>query len=167
MKNDEDDTHYIHIQGSPYFAIENMDIKEIALIFNLTDLKIKPCKDAFEYAFEQNYENYNKTESQTKIIISESINNWNFVYGNHGIFEENRLLIEKMIINDLVKAYYFYVDSCVDGYDWIIAKNQQIIREFEYCMGKFSINKGDYITEIEKAFINNLETKKEFIFGFI
>jgi len=157
---ENDDKSYIH-NGMHYFAIENMVIDDIINILDIKKTQETNCNKAFEYLWEDRNEN----KEIFKIIISENIENWNFIYCESGDYEYNKIIVEKLISFSNKRVNYYYTDSCVDGYDWILANRGQIFREFEYTMSNISTNNGKYLSVEEEKFIQNIDKDDEFIFG--
>jgi len=162
--------HSVNILGNSYFAVKNINLNDIVLRLKVAELNFEKCNQAFEFLWTNNFGISEKNNSEIKIIISETIQNWNFIYWSCGIFEECKNIVEKLNIDINCKVNYYYADSCVDGYEWIIAENGIIKRQFEYSMGTISTDIGSKICLIENEFIKNIELenqnlKNEFIFG--
>lgn len=155
-----DNKHYIHY-GLHYFAVENIAIYDIINILDVKKTQVTNCNKGFEYLWKEkdvNKENF-------KIIISENVENWNFIYCESINYNYNKIIVEKLIKFSNKRVNYYFADSYVDGYDWILANKGQIFREFEYSMSKISTNKGNYISVEEEKFILNVDKDDEFIFG--
>ena len=157
---ENNDKNYIH-NGMHYFAIENMTIDDIISILDVKKNQETNCDKAFEYLWEDK----NEEIDNFKIIISENIENWNFIYCETGNFEYNKKIVEKLISCSKNRVNYYYADSCVDGYDWVLANKGEILREFEYTMSTISINIGKCLSVEEDKFIHNINKDGDFIFG--
>ena len=159
----------IHV-FEPYFAVKGVSPYEITSILNLQNLEIVNAKIAFDFLRQNHAERKQIDNPNIRIIISAGIQDWVFIYWENGIFEDCKTIVEKLIEKSNDKVNYYYVDSNVDGYDWILADRGKIYREFEYNMNEISSNFGNPITNLENEFITNVELNEtgkqnEFVFG--
>lgn len=166
MNNKSEDDNYIHLLGSPYFAIKNSTVFEIIKHLEIKTINILNSHDSFDYLFNEEL-NDKCIGQEVRIIVSEEVNGWNLIYLDRGNFEKYKIIIEKLSKDKKISSNYYYADPYVDGYEWIICTEGNIIREFAYQMCKISKNNGNYLTAIENRFIHNIENKNEddFVFG--
>lgn len=158
--NSKNDKIHIH-NGMHYFAVENINVNEIVNILDIKKTERLICDNAFKYL----WENENQKSDCFKIIISPKIENWNFIYCETGSFQFNKIIVEKLISISKNRVNYYYADSCVDGYDWILADKGVVFREFKYNMSEISKNIGNCLTIEENNFLNHINKNDEFIFG--
>ncbi|WP_305952610.1 hypothetical protein [Emticicia oligotrophica] len=157
---EQEEQRTIPTLGSIYFAIKNISYEEVIKRLNISKHKICSAKDAFACLYSQ--------DTQSNVIVSHQTENWIFLYLKHGSYYDCKSIVQMLLNNSKNKVNFYFSDSCIDCYQWIISENGKIIREFSYSMSIISNNFGDYITKIEKKFIQNLVLENEgneFIFG--
>ncbi len=152
-----------HINNGHYFAIEDGDIDQIIKVLNIKVIQKAKCSEAFRYLY-NGENNSKKTEKTFKVIISHQVNGWVFIYSENSIFENNKKWIEQLISINKKRVNYYYFDSHIDSYEWIIADKGKLNRIFEYQMLEVFHNIGEYLTSEEKKFVEFLNTD-DFIFG--
>jgi hypothetical protein len=158
-----DDQKEIHVVGPSYFAVLNIAPYEISSILKLDDVKVTTFEEAYKEFYPFDFSTPKKYRS--KLLISSSIEGWVFIYSECGIYQYCKKIVDKFL-SSASKINYYYGDSCVDCYEWIITENKEIIREFKYELGEISVNIGECITLLEKKFINEIQRDNgEFVFG--
>jgi hypothetical protein len=155
----------IHILGSVYFALKNITLDEVITRLNISRYKDCIAKDAFMYLYNQDFKS-----NEINVIVSHQIENWTFLYIKHGSYDDCKSIVQKLLCSSESSVNFYFSDSCIDCYQWIISKNGEIIREFAYSMSIISKDIGSYVTNIEKEFVNNIALEKDgkeckFIFG--
>ena len=166
MNNKSENDNYIHLLGSPFFIIKNSTVSEIIKHLEIKKINVLNSHESFGYLFNKELEDRHIGQ-EVRIIVSEEIDGWNLIYLNRGNFEKCKVIIERLSKDKKISSNYYYADSYVDRYDWIICNKGNIVREFAYQMDKISKNNGNYLTAIESRFIHNIESKNEddFVFG--
>jgi hypothetical protein len=154
---------FIHLQGSSYLAVKYLSIEQIIHLLKINSLFIKDYKDAFDYLFDN--KNVVEDKSQLKIILCDLKNDWIFIYSEFG-YQTGIDVIERLLINEKIIANYYFSDSCVDGYEWIISNGGKIQRKFKYLMGDILEDYGNKITILETDYIEYIKGNcNDFIFG--
>lgn len=142
----------------PEFAIEGIDQSYLIKFLNFEIEDTLSLEDAERFIWP--YWNKSNQENKIRTIISEKLDNWIFIYGyNHNPIE----IIKKLIKHSNYRINYYSADSQTSDYEWIIANDGKIIREFYSCWN-IEINKGEPLTELESKFVMSF-SNKEFISG--
>lgn len=143
--------------GSGYFAIKGLKQKELISIMNIQKTKSVNYKAAFKYMSDDDSRfDLEADFIDFKIQASCILNGWVYLRSN---YFDKELLINKINTLNTKNANYYYVDSCVDGCEWIISENGKTIRVFDYGMSKIHKNKGIPISGLEEKFILQIKSK--------
>ncbi|WP_271785426.1 hypothetical protein [Aquimarina algiphila] len=147
--------------GSSMFCLEGLTQSEVERLFQIDNARFKSAKESIKFLFPENNWDEKIDITQLRIIISPNCNGWIFVKCQLNEFKDIKNIISNLISKTDKKVNYYYVDSHIDYYSWILSNNGKIEREFLYSMGEVMNSKGLATCPIEQKF----ENKSERIFG--
>ncbi len=147
--------------GSSIFCIQGLTQYEVERLFQIDNKEFKSAKESIKFLFPENNWDEKIDNTQLRIIISPNCNGWVFVKCQLNEFKDIKNIISNLISKTDKKINYYYVDSHIDYYSWVLSKNGKIEREFLYSMGQVTNSKGQVTCETEQKF----ENKSERVFG--
>ncbi len=158
----ESEAFRIESLGSIYFSIQGISQEKLVELLQFENIRKLNAKDATDYLYKDEDFGKKKTDSSAmKAYVTCELNGWVYLKWKSGIFEDNKYLIEYLMKYTTGVIAYFYVDPYVDGYEWIIAQNNNIIRAFKYDMGNLYIDEGKPVCYEEIEFLRLREKEKE------
>ncbi|WP_179018777.1 hypothetical protein [Winogradskyella forsetii] len=152
--------------GFGYFAVRGLTQSELINVLNIQKPKSVDYKTAFKYIFSGIDNHRFDIEADFidfKIQVSCVFNDWIYLKCN---YFDKEYIINKLNTLNTKEANYYYVDSCVDGCEWVISENRKTIRVFDYSMSEIQKNEGVPISSLEQKFIKQIEnnsSQTEFI----
>jgi len=147
--------------GSSLFCIQDFTQTEVGKLFQIENIKLKPVKESIKFLFPENNWDEEIDNTQLKIIISPNYKGWVFIKCELNDYNEIKETISNLNTKTSKKINYYYVDSHIDYYSWILSDNGKTKREFRYSMEKVMNSKGAITCELEKKF----ESQSEQVFG--
>lgn len=145
----------------PGFLFEGIEQADLIKTLDFKEIDTLQLNEALSFIWP--YSDNPNEGNKIKTVISEKLGNWIVMYWNVEMENEIRTVFDKILKVSNKKVNYFNCDSVTSDYQWIIANNGEIIRDFYSCWN-IETNIGKPLTALEEDFIKSFETEK-FVFG--